>query len=177
VSDDVLGTERRTVPRWVRRSGAGVSFLVVAGWAGSTVLEGRATAALKSCVQTSESDLLDLSRRAAGVESYVSPLLRTPGVASDVRESVARAVEQTVAKDLPRTVADRRRCADITVLPWHDAVAAARAAYLRWLDLRIVDLTDATQDVDALHRSGPDLNAARATAVTALSGQGVTISP
>jgi hypothetical protein len=176
-ADDVLGTEGRSTPRAVRVAGVAVAGLAVAAVVGNGLASRHESDALRSCVTTSESDLTDLGKRAEGVESYVSPLLRTPGVAPGVRDSVAEAVQQTVAKDLPRTVKDRRACAGVHVLPWHSEVADARADYVRWLDLRIEQLRAATTDVDALHQSRSVVVQARKRAVTSLSRQDVTITP
>lgn len=150
MSEDVLGSdrERSRLPALVA---GGVALLVAAGFLGDRVWHAHEVSVLRACVSTAESDLGDLTRRAIGVEAYAGPSLTSPSVPESVRRSLATLVEASVAKDLPRSRVDRERCADVRVLSWHGEVLAARRDYLRYLDLKVAQLSRATTNRDALH--------------------------
>ncbi len=150
MSQDVLGSDREhsRLPALVA---GGVALLAAAAFLGDRVWQAHEVSGLRTCVSRAESDLGDLTRRAIGVEAYAGPSLTSPAVPESVRRSLATLVEASVARDLPRSRADRERCAGVRVQPWHGEVVAARRGYLRYLDTQVAQLSRATTNRDALH--------------------------
>jgi hypothetical protein len=172
VSLDVLGSDRKR-SRLPAGVAGGAALLVVIGVLGDRARQNHEISVLRTCVSTAESDLSDLTRRAFGVEAYAGPSLTSPSVPASVRRSLAGLVEAGVARDLPRSRADRERCAGVGVLSWHGEVIDARRDYLRYLDLRLTQLSRATTNSDALHEA--PMSAARAAAGSALARIGVDL--
>jgi hypothetical protein len=177
VTGDLIGTDR-PAPRRRRRFVIATVAVLAAGTFAADGAAGRhERTSLRACVATAEEDVADLLKRAAGVEVYVSPQLRSPTVPASVRASLARLVEQSVERDLPRSRRDRRRCAQLTVFGWHHDAAGGREAYVSYLDLRLRQLSAATRDLTALHDRPADVAAARARAVSALAKAEVLLTP
>jgi hypothetical protein len=166
---DVLGEDRPPrVPLRVRRRLALSAVLVLAvGGASDVALRAHESAALRSCVRQADADVVDVTRRAAAVETYAGPSLYGASSPPRVRHSLASLVEQAVAARLPALRADRSRCQGSWQL--HPSARRARRDYVAWLDLRLRQLTAASTDLDALHHDVPGQAAARDRAVRSLA--------
>jgi hypothetical protein len=166
---DVLGEDRPPrVPLRVRRWVAFPAVVVLAlGGAGDVALRAHESAALRSCVRHADGDVVDLTNRAAAVETYAGSSLYGATAPPRVRHSLASLVEQTVAARLPALRGDRSRCEGAWHL--HPSARRARRDYVAWLDLRLRQLTAASTDLDALHHDVPGQAAARDRAVRSLA--------
>jgi hypothetical protein len=176
VTADLLGTER-PVRRSVRPLLALALVLGGSGFVADDVLRRHEVSALGSCVEAAEGDLVDLTRRVTGVETYVGPQLTSASVSASVRASLAGLVQQAVARDLPRSMQDRQRCARLHVLAWHGGTQRGRTSFVSYLDARLEQLRAATSDLTALHTAPGEVTVRRGRAVIALREVGVTLSP
>lgn len=171
---DVLasGRERRPVLRFVA---VVLVALVVAGVYADRWQRDRERAALTERARAGTAAVLYADGRIRAALTYVSPTLGSAAVSVSVRESLARVVSGEAAARLPDLTAERAATSAVRVLPWHGEQRAARAAYVRYLDLRLAYLSAVADDLDALYVPHPELaegqqraRAAYATAGAAL---------
>ena len=174
MTGDELSGGREPRPR-LRAAALVGALAVAAAFAGERVVDHQERGALRRCVAASEADVADVTRRAAGVEQYVSPALNRPDVAPAVRDSLRSIVQLTVLRGLPSLRRDRDRCG--AVGGWHPRVREGRRAYLGYLDLEVRQLTLAAHDLDALHGNAAAIGSARAQARHRLAAVKLTLSP
>lgn len=162
---DVVSAGSERAPRRGRRLLVVVLvLLVVAAVAGDRLQRRREDDALVARARDGQEAVRYADGRVRSALTYASPALGRPDTSDPVRADLGRLVSDAAGGRLADVRAQQASVAALRVLPWHREQRAARAAYGRYLSVRLGYLTAVAGDVDVLHGPHPELADALALA-------------
>jgi hypothetical protein len=180
--DDRRGAERadhagsHPPPGWtgrpmVRRIAAVVAVaiaLTAATWVTNWRLGRSEFGAVLRCVQSSQQTLTAIESRLTTTAAYVAPDIG-PTSSLLIRDDLYKLIEDAARDTVPDLDDVITGCDDVSIAPLYHRMAAARAAYVGYLDAQLSHLHDITRDGTAQFRPPPELPPLRAAARTALT--------
>ena len=168
------GVKDRSLSR--RIATAGVVALVLGGaiWVTNRQLAARETSAVVSCVQTSEQTLAAIDTQLALTAKYVAPQVG-PHSSLLIRDSLYRLIEDSATGAVPALDGAISRCDQVAIAPPYHRLAAARSAYVAYLDAQLAHLHDITRDGTAQGRVPPELAPLLAKARAALAAAALSV--
>jgi hypothetical protein len=164
------------LPGWtgrpiVRRIAAVLAVAVVltaATWVTNWRLGRSEFGAVLRCVQSSQQTLTAIDGRLTATAAYVAPDVG-PKSSLLIRDDLYKLIEDAARDTVPDLDDVITGCDDVSIAPLYHRMAAARAAYVGYLDAQLSHLHDITRDGTAQFRPPPELALLRAAARTALS--------
>lgn len=129
-----VGWRRRT--RWALTALVAGLLLLGAGWGWDQERRSGELDALLTCVTGGQSSIGYAERRVAGITQYVSSSL-TKDLPAATRNGIHQLISGAAGQSLPGLRQAARSCREVSPLPWHGELRAARQAYLAHLDAQI----------------------------------------
>ena len=168
VPDQLSGGRDRSHRRVGRRTLVAASLVVVALAGADRWQLARERAALVSCVEQGQGEVVYADRRIAATTQYASPALTGTQTPPGVRRSLRQIVQRVAGDAVAPTVAAAAACRRPLVLPWHGVQRSARDRYATYLSGEADRLRSGSRDLDALSAPPASLELSQRSALAAV---------